>query len=229
MFGSDSVSGPAVGEWRRVAARPQTVESGVLVPLIQGVVTGALVFLTFQGLAVGMGRQDSLPWSIACGAACALLVWVFSLHQADSALWTHEYWFADRAAPAAFADVAGGDGEWEEVEPAAAVRPTVVEVHKQVGEGLHIDRHHLGVDQRRLQELARGVLAGRTLGEREWAGSGRLFTVSEFRQLRGELMQRGLIAWRSAGNPGQGVDLTDEGRAVFVALVGDSSPVAAAA
>jgi hypothetical protein len=227
MFGSDSVSGPTVGEWRRVAARPQTVESGVLVPLIQGAVTGALVFLVFQGLAVGMGRQDSLPWSIACGAACALLVWVFSLHQADSALWTHEYWFADRAAPVAFADVSGDESEWEELEP-AVTRPTVVEVHKQVGEGVHIDRHHLGVDQRRLVELARGVLAGRTLGEREWAGSGRLFTVSEFRQLRGELLERGLIAWRSAGNPGQGVDLTEQGREVFAGLTGGSSLPAAA-
>ena len=196
MFGgSDSTPGstPTVGEWRRVGARSQTVESGVLVPLVQGAVTGALVFLTFQGLAVGMGYVDSLPWAIACGAAGALLVWVLGLNQADQALWTYEYWFADGAAPAAFADVSSGEGEWEEVEP-VATRPTVVEVHRPQDGAYHIDRHHLGVDQRRLAELARGVLAGRTLGEREWAGSGRAFTVAEFRALRAQLLERRLIA-----------------------------------
>ena len=66
-----------------------------------------------------------------------------------------------------------------------------------------------------LGQLARGVLAGRSFSEAEWSGGGRPYARSEFRELRGELLARGLLEWRNDNAPAQGVQLTAPGRAVF--------------
>jgi hypothetical protein len=69
-----------------------------------------------------------------------------------------------------------------------------------------------------LQELARGVLAGKTLAEAEWTGTGRPYTRNEFRDLRAQLVDRGIAAWRNPQHPAQGVELTKPGRAVFAEI-----------
>lgn len=70
-----------------------------------------------------------------------------------------------------------------------------------------------------LCSLASGVLAGRTLAEDEWTGAGRPYSKSEFRELRGELLERGLLCWRNERAPSQGVELTRVGAAVFRGIV----------
>lgn len=66
-----------------------------------------------------------------------------------------------------------------------------------------------------LQQLASGVLNGRTFAEAEWTGAGALYSKSEFRELRGQLLERGLLCWRNDRAPSQGVELTRVGQAVF--------------
>ena len=66
-----------------------------------------------------------------------------------------------------------------------------------------------------LAELARGVLSGRTLSESEWSGGGRPYSKSEFRELRSQLIERGLASWRNERAPSQGVRLTRVGQHVF--------------
>lgn len=66
-----------------------------------------------------------------------------------------------------------------------------------------------------LEELARGVLLGRPFSEAEWTGNGRPYSRAEFRSLRSVLLERGVLEWRNADAPSQGVALTRPGRAVF--------------
>ena len=79
-------------------------------------------------------------------------------------------------------------------------------------------------DRQQLGQLASGVLAGRSFSEGEWSGGGRPYSRSEFRELRGELLERGLLTWRNHDAPAQGVQLTAPGRAVFRRLAGDARP-----
>ena len=74
-----------------------------------------------------------------------------------------------------------------------------------------------------LGQLARGALAGRSFSEGEWTGSGGPYSRADFRQLRGDLLARGLLEWRNDSAPSQGVELTAPGRAVFRRLAEDNA------
>jgi len=74
-----------------------------------------------------------------------------------------------------------------------------------------------------LAQLASGVLAGKPFSEGTWSGGGRPYTRAEFRQLRGDLLERGLLTWRNDSAPAQGVELTAPGRAVFRKIAQDSA------
>jgi hypothetical protein len=71
--------------------------------------------------------------------------------------------------------------------------------------------YSLPASQEQLTALARAVLSGATLNELSFSS---IFTRSEWRRLRDELIRRGLAEWRSA-SPAQGVQLTRTGLAVF--------------
>lgn len=73
-----------------------------------------------------------------------------------------------------------------------------------------------------LYKLACGLLAGRTFSEAEWTGAGQPYSRGEFRKLRGELLERGLIIWRNPRAPAQGVELTLAGRHVFARIAEQS-------
>jgi len=74
-----------------------------------------------------------------------------------------------------------------------------------------------------LAQLASGVLAGKPFSEGTWSGGARPYTRAEFRQLRGDLLERGLLTWRNDSAPAQGVELTAPGRAVFRKIAQDST------
>lgn len=64
-----------------------------------------------------------------------------------------------------------------------------------------------------LTELARGLLLDDLpLSERCWTGSGRPFSVLSFRNLRSELIRRGLVELANEKDARQGFILTDDGR-----------------
>lgn len=75
-----------------------------------------------------------------------------------------------------------------------------------------------GVDAKRARFFAEGLLHGRSFSESEWTGNGRPFSRKEFRELRSELLERGLLEWRNPRAPAQGVELTAPGRHVMAKL-----------
>lgn len=87
--------------------------------------------------------------------------------------------------------------------------------------GMEIQIIDLGIEPVQAQALARGIMNGRSFSEAEWTGNGRPFSKREFRELRSELLERGLLEWRNPKAPAQGVVLTRSGRAVFSRLAGE--------
>jgi len=69
-----------------------------------------------------------------------------------------------------------------------------------------------------LEQLARGLVLGRSFAEAEWCGGGRIFSVREFRALRSDLLERGLIEWRDARYPSQGITLSHAGKALMARI-----------
>lgn len=110
---------------------------------------------------------------------------------------------------------------WFQTETVRPARPDVRQVRDRVEvEVSRPDENRMqfldfpgNADQ--LGALASGVLAGRSFSEGEWTGAGGLYSRSEFRDLRGQLLARGLLEWRNDNAPAQGVILTTPGRAVF--------------
>jgi hypothetical protein len=61
---------------------------------------------------------------------------------------------------------------------------------------------------------------GRTFSEKEWCGAGRPFSVNGFRELRSEMIRRGLLARKSEKDHRQGYELTEDGKAVLGQFTG---------
>lgn len=70
----------------------------------------------------------------------------------------------------------------------------------------------------RFTEIASGLAAGRPFSEEEWTGSGRPFSVAEFRKLRGDLMERQWLSWKDPRNHSQGVEWSKAGWFVITYL-----------
>ena len=73
----------------------------------------------------------------------------------------------------------------------------------------------LSAEMTQLVALAEGVLNGDTFAESHWCGSGKVFTKSQFHQLRSEMLERGLIVWKRPDSPAQGLLLTAVGAHVL--------------
>lgn len=100
-----------------------------------------------------------------------------------------------------------------------------VEVHDDGGgSALHVDIVDLPASVDQLRTFAQGLLAGMGASEKYWTGKGKLFSKQEFRDLRGEMVKRGLLAYINPGAPLQGYELTKAGRAVMRKMV-DFSPI----
>jgi len=177
-------------------------------PTVQGWSLAGVVLLLALGsgltVFVGAGLLVwALGWSVkvALGSSgvCVLLVWGALLLRVGDLLTTVETvepWVQqepERVAPVVSVEVSDLDrGRWRFAD--------------------------LPVDVDRLRQLASGVLSGRSLSEADWTGKGALFSRSEFRTLRGALLEREFCQWRNDDAPQQGLELTPVGTRVFGAL-----------
>jgi len=184
---------------RRIPSHGATLEGDVLVPFLQSLVTGAI------GALLGYAVADRPLVGFGVGFA---LCWLISLVQSRALLWTlEETWHRD-------IDRDGVVG-LPELPP---VRHTV-RVEMVDGAGRSRQYVDLPAPPEAIAELARGALAGQSLAEGEWTGAGRPFSVDQYREVRAELLRRGLVAWRNPRARNQGLELTGVGRWVFGQLV----------
>jgi hypothetical protein len=159
--------------------------NAVLIPMTRAAVTGALFFLL--ALALGLLAEVDHPATLAfvTGALTGALNWLAL--QVANPINTKPH--------------------------TNAVIITRLEIASDQNRRIQIA--DLPCDPERLASLARGVLAGATLSEAQWAGGGALFTRAEFAHLRTAFLARHLAEWTSPGYPARGVRLTRGGWAAM--------------
>jgi hypothetical protein len=175
--------------------------SGVLIPLVQAIISGVLAGLAGAGLSMYF-KWNIDPWKAGfiVGSLAALFLWL-----SWRAEWQHMR-----------ADLLGID--FQPIAPTLPAAPMLpadslrVELISEGGRaGDFIDLPYPD----RLPQLAAGLLQGRTFAQSVWTGGGNLYSRSEFELLRGELIRRGLAVWKNERAPAQGIELTAAGRAII--------------
>lgn len=171
--------------------------SDFVLPLLQSVVTGALVggLVALSGVGGGGWRVFWLAFLVV-----ALLAWFWTLSVAREALWRLE---------SVLQKDFDGDGAVGAPEPA---RP-VVRVEVEAGQTLQFVDFYGLTDVAQLRTFARLALEGR-LNEREVKDALSLVR-SDWQVLRDDLLARGLLAWNVADSRKHGVALTRRGADVL--------------
>lgn len=181
---------------RRSPARSATFQADVAVPLAQSLVTG--LFLGSAAWAV-----VDVATGLAFGLGCAALCWLILTDQHRRLLWNIETWTG--------ADL---DGDGETGKP----QTTRIEISETDGKRRRLINLDTNIPLEKQIKFAKGVQRGKPLSEREWTGTGRLFTDAEFEELRDALMARGYAKWRNPRHRKQGWILTGRGEKVMQRL-----------
>jgi hypothetical protein len=180
-----------------------TRTAGFDVMLLQSLATGLMLFAGVLVIGFTFGWMDPLKYATVSGVAGTIGWWLFSIKR----------WTSLTAADAPQVQVRSVDHDGDPSTP----RIVRVQIDKVEEGGVkQWKMFDLPATDEQMAELAAGLLKhGRPFSEREWAGNGRPFSSNEFRDLRSELIKRGLIALKSEKDTRQGYGLTDEGKAVF--------------
>jgi hypothetical protein len=181
-------------------------ETAVVVPTLQALVSGALVGAT-GGLAAGMVHWDNALWVWGLTTfGTASVLWLAMLDRWQKIQWEREFWRPE--APQAQVVQQTNNVERISVDVRQDNRTTTI--------------LHLNVSAERLAEVAKLVLNGRPFVERSFCGSNGLLSQTQFREMRDELIQRGLLTWRNPESPQQGTIFEPSGYALMRRLAGVS-------
>lgn len=180
-----------------------TTQAGVKVPLAQTFATGLIVYVVAQIFMLLLDVLDGWKWALAFGALALLTSWFIS----------YRHWFGlTRVEEWTGWDI-NGDGSIGEPET------HVVRIEMQrIEENGHLNvtkRFDLPLSEDELVSLARGLMTGVPFSEREWTGSGKLLSLSRFRELRSEMIRRGLLDLANGKDARQGYALTADGEAIM--------------
>jgi hypothetical protein len=181
-----------------------TVQAGIGVPLLQSLATAVIVGIAVMTVALVSNVLD--PWkpTVVLMALAMAGWWLYSLWR-----WTR---LTERELPKVQVQSVDDDGD--------PLTPKVVRVQldwiTDAGHYQQTSIFDLPATEQQLGELAEGLLnGGRSFSEKEWCGAGHPFSVNGFRELRSEMIKRGLLTRKSAKDHRQGYELTEEGKAIF--------------
>lgn len=184
-----------------------TLKSAVVIPLTQALVSAVLISVITYALASWLEAERPFIIALALFGIVALISWL-------------SYRGEWRARLEALLGVdINRDGVIGEPLPVInELRVNVISDNGAAGDILALP----GANREQLAALARGIVAGRGLSIHEWTGINRPFTRSQFEELRGQLLDRGFIRWRSNNAPQLGAEPTKKGEALFRALAEDA-------
>jgi hypothetical protein len=196
---------------RTTPHRPATREADVVVPFEQAAITAGVITLPIAALTAASGWPVYVP--VVAGAGAFTLAWFWLLRDSRSLLRITER-IVNR-------DIDGdgriGDG------PEPAPRSVRLEMIERREGGATMRFLDMPLDEVRLREFARGILAGKSFSERAWAGDGKPFSQNDFAALRDKLIETGYARWKG-GERRMGAELTAKGRAMFAGLAGSPTP-----
>lgn len=180
-----------------------TLGAAVVVPFWQSVAISLAVGLVSLIVMIRFGSY----WSDAAlnAVTIAALVFLFSL------LFLLRHWFFLTVEKTFDIDI---PGVGEEKTPPKVTRIQIDEVTK-AGHIRSAKMFNLPATEEELKTLGSGLMAGRPFSEREWAGDGKMFSVSRFRALRQEMIRRELLKPASDKDKRQGFALTPDGEALM--------------
>lgn len=181
-----------------------TTGAAVVVPFWQSLIIASAVGLASFVVFVRFGSMiiDAFWNALTVTVIVFLLTFVFLLR----------HWFALTIERTFNIDIPGM-GEEKPKEP-KVTRIQIDELTRQ-GHIRQVSFIDLPISESKLKTLAAGLMAGRPFSEREWAGSGKLMSSSEFRELRQELIRRELLEQANSKDPRQGYRLNVRGEAVM--------------
>ena len=211
-MGGEIVKGPGTVIYQQEPSkRPITMETDAWLPAMQAVLVASAWALVAGLVVLALIVVVGCPWWAMPLVMLGLFAVIFAtqltatIRERRDLLWKREE--LERR------DL-DGDGMVGKPERTTL---TVELVTRHQG-GLQWQIIDFGVAPEKATALAKGIIAGQSFSEGAWTGNGALFSKAEFRALRGELLERGLLEWRNGSAPAQGVVLTAPGRAVFEKL-----------
>lgn len=192
-----------------------TLEGGAWLPFSQAVISGVIIFCGVLILAVVLRGRDPLRWAGACGALALIITW----------LSVARHWFSLTALEK-LETLTGQDLNHDGYigEPPAVDPKRVVTVQMVNAERNHFWTVELPATPEQMEALATGLLNNNTLSELNWCGKGHPFSLQQFRDLRSEMISRGLVHQINDKDTRQGYDLTAVGRELM-RLYASPSPV----
>lgn len=196
-------------QWeKRAPALPLNLERAFVVPSLVALGSGVFAFMlgaSTLNLGLGYGPREAFDGGTLLAMASASLSWGGMVwHAVTSSTTIEQSWGDAQLQPQAQDATVDGDPD----------APTLhrYEILRRHNGGYNLKLPQLPVAPQQLHAIATGILAGRPFSEREWASS---LSATQFRDLRNELIDAGLMAWKVPGAPQQGVTLTDDGRDFF--------------
>ena len=184
----------------REPVRAATVESEVLVPLMQGGAVALLLVAFVADVAF-----VPLPWSalLGLGLFVLLALSVLMFYDGRRLLWRVERTLG--------ADLDGDAYAGPPQEP----QMFRIELHERTPAGQRTAWLDVPGPPERFALLAQSALNDGTLSEARWTGAGNPYSRAEFAALRDTMLDRGLWEWTNVKAKAQGLRVTHAGRAVL--------------
>lgn len=180
-----------------------TRQAGFDVMLLQSLATAGIMGLVTLAIALTYGWMDPLKPTVLVAGLSLAGWWAFSLRR----------WTSLTMAGQPNVEVRSVDHDGNPSTP--KIVRVQIDIPKDGGMK-QWKMFDLPATETQMAELAVGLLEHhRPFSEREWTGSGRPFSVNEFRTLRSEMIRRGLMALKNEKDAHQGYEPTDDGKAVL--------------
>lgn len=175
-----------------------STQGAVTVPALQSLVSGAFVGLGAFGFAALVPAIPA-PGAVGllAGFATSGLVWFLGLKQSRQRVWERE--------------IARPVPEAEPGEMAIENGPGRRDITVHIMEGQTMRNLGFPVDDDPMILFAREAINGRALTERNFGGGGKLFSGSEFAELRDYMILNKLGRWNNKNSHQQGWALTHKG------------------
>lgn len=180
----------------------QSRETAVLIPVLQSFVTA----LAVSGLAFLVWVGLKLPYTLLVTPGVFFLsflgCWLGKMQNWNSLIWNLE--------TSMKVDL-DNDGYQGEPPP----EPEFIKVQVRSEDGRTLTYGDLPVSLEKMVDFSKGILSGAPFSERQWSGSGALFSQGEFKSLRDALMSKGWARYRNPEFPQQGLEFSGPGRALL--------------
>ena len=177
-----------------------TTQSGAIVPLIQSVITGALITAPIVIILIKINAEDIFTWGLLVFFSVTAGMWIYS--------WMH--WLGLTLEHLTGIDINGDGRIGDEI-----VRPVRVDI-EEMDDNIHITTRARFPSERKLIAVADAIVnGGASFSVREIVEQRKLLSRSEFEEMREEMLARGMVTLKNPEYPKLGYDVTRAGRAVF--------------